>query len=77
MDNLAAPCYGGMTFHVDNSIVADIPMGMLNLHNGRFRVCQSNAIETFCPKSSLVLQDTELVSEASVTIVIQSVVTQN
>ena len=40
MKNLAVPCYGGQTFHLDNSAYADISTVTISLHSGRFLIYQ-------------------------------------
>ena len=41
MQHLQAECFGGTTFHVDNSIETNIKQGMLSIH-GKIIVKQSN-----------------------------------
>jgi hypothetical protein len=54
MENLAAPCYGGTTFHTDNNIKANLIAGEVLIH-GKYVVKQSNPMKPMQrhPPSSL------------------------
>ena len=56
MENLQATCYGGTTFHTDNSIEADINTGDISIH-GKYVIKQSNPVRPILkyPPSTLVL----------------------